>query len=54
MSEPKNGSFVTLRELNDKLDKMRWETRFLILAGLIGTKFIPVSDVANAAVHLVK
>lgn len=43
--------FVTRTELNGKLDKLpsRWEVRFLILAGLLANQFIPVDEVARAA-----
>ena len=48
----KNGSHVTARELNDKLDKFRWEVRFLILAGMMGSQLIPVGEVARAALNI--
>lgn len=47
-----NGSkdFVTMRDLDAKLDKLRWEVRFLILAGLVAGQVLPAQDVARAAI----
>lgn len=50
MSE-KNGSYVTLSQLNDKLDKMRWEVRLWIVLALIAGQLVPARDVAQAAIH---
>ena len=53
MSEDKP-TYVTLRDLDEKLAKLpsRWEVRFLILAGLIGSQLIPVNEAAQAALSI--
>lgn len=52
MSETKH--YVTLAELDAKLDKVptRWETRFLILVGFFGSQFVPLNEVARAAISI--
>ena len=49
-----NNDYVTLRDLEERLAKLptRWEVRFLILVGIIGSQVLPVSDVAQAALRL--
>ena len=51
-----NDNFVTLKELDEKLERLptRFEVRFLILAGLLASRFIPVDDAAQAALSLLK
>jgi hypothetical protein len=49
-----NGSHVTLSALNDKLRAFRWEVRFLILAAVVGGKFVPpVSDATHTALRFI-
>ena len=52
MAKRTNGRPVSLRELDDKLGKFRWEVRFLILAGMIGGQMLPIPEAAQAAVRL--
>lgn len=45
--------YVTMRELDDKLNSMRWEVRFLIVVAIIANQVLPTADVARAAINAV-
>jgi hypothetical protein len=55
LSEDNRPTYVTLRDLDDKLEKVptRWEVRFLILAGMIAGQIVPAVDIAHAAIRAV-
>lgn len=57
MSSDDNGrTVVTMRVLNDKLDALRWELRFLIVAAMVGGPAAGKAigtQVATAATRLV-
>ena len=53
MSDSNGGKrYVTNAELKVEIDKLptRWEVRFLILAAIIGSQVLPISDVAKAMI----